>query len=136
MDMEGFLVFSGTEHLVVFVDDITEEQFLPLASLYRHHEMFQPYGVNVNFAQIKENDLIHVRTFEKGVEKETLSCGTGGAATAIAYKHLKNQCRVRIISSKNEETVFAFDSSKALWMLGPAKFVYKGNFTPKKSFIH
>lgn len=135
MDMEGHFVFSGTEHLVIFVEDLATDEFEELATIYRHHEMFHPYGVNVNFAKIISSDLIHFRTFEKGVERETHSCGTGGAAIAAAYQKLTTQKRVRLVSSGKEELVFSFDSQQTLWMIGPADLVFEGNFIPKKSPI-
>lgn len=136
MDREGFYVFSGTEHLVVFTDDLQSQEFIDLATMYRHHEMFQPSGVNVNFAKVVGSDLIYFRTFEKGVEGETHSCGTGGAAVAAAHHNLCNEKRVRLISSDKEELVFSFDSNNTLWMIGPAELVFEGNFIPKKSPIH
>lgn len=75
-------VDTGNEHVVLFVDDLTKVDVDSLGKKIRSHKQFSPNGVNVNFAQVME-DKVLVRTFEKGVEKETLACGTGAAAVGI-----------------------------------------------------
>lgn len=78
------LIDTGVPHAVVFVDDLEELDVLRLGRAIRHHERFQPLGgVNVNFTQILGEGRIAVRTFEFGVENETLACGTGSTAAAI-----------------------------------------------------
>lgn len=73
----------GVPHLVVQVDDVEQVDVGRLGRALRHHEAFQPRGVNVNFVQVIAPGEIAIRTFEYGVEGETLACGTGSAAAAI-----------------------------------------------------
>ena len=73
---------TGVPHAVVFVDDIDGTDVRVLGNLVRHHQAFMPAGTNVNFAQ-RQGRGIKVRTYERGVEDETLACGTGAAACAI-----------------------------------------------------
>lgn len=81
--VEGWFLNTGTRHFVIFVDDIEAVDVNGLGARVRRHPVFAPEGVNVNFVQPCE-DGIRVRTFEKGVEAETLACGTGIVASAIA----------------------------------------------------
>ena len=79
----GWFLNTGTRHLVLFVPDIEAVDMVKLAPSLRWKEEFQPEGTNVNFVQVRPDGL-HVRTFEKGVEGETLACGTGLTASALA----------------------------------------------------
>ena len=73
----------GVPHLVTYVDDIEQIDVARWGLALRHHHDFQPRGVNVNFVQVLGLGEIAVRTFEFGVEAETLACGTGSSASAI-----------------------------------------------------
>ena len=79
----GCFLNTGTRHLVRFVDDPDAVEVEKEGPLYRHDPAFAPEGTNVNFVGVFPDGL-HVRTFEKGVEGETLACGTGLTASAIA----------------------------------------------------
>ncbi len=74
---------TGVPHLVVYVDDVARVDVERLGRVLRWHEHFQPRGANVNFVQVIRPGEIALRTFEFGVEGETLSCGTGSATAAI-----------------------------------------------------
>ena len=74
---------TGVPHLVLYVDDIDRVDVERLGRLLRRHEHFRPRGVNVNFVQVVREGEIALRTYEFGVEGETLSCGTGSATAAI-----------------------------------------------------
>ena len=77
-------IVTGCEHVVVYVDDIDAAPVERLGRLLRHHECFtQPRGVNVNFVQVLAEGQLAIRTYEYGVEAETLACGTGSASAAI-----------------------------------------------------
>jgi diaminopimelate epimerase len=78
------LIDTGVPHAVAFVDDVDDVDVRYKGSLIRHHERFREMGgVNVNFTQVIKEGTIKVRTFEFGVEDETLACGTGSTAAAI-----------------------------------------------------
>ncbi len=121
-NLSGHLVNTGTPHLVIFTEDVNNQGIAPEL---RYHPMFGPGGVNVNLAQIVSSG-IRVRTFEKGVETETLSCGSGGAAVALIHKQ-----DVRILFTYYELT-FSFDTKDRIWMEGPAELVFQGNLCLKK----
>ena len=80
----GWFLDTGTRHYVKFVPDTEVLDIESLGAHYRHLSEFAPIGVNANFVQVLEPSLIRVRTFEKGVEAETLACGTGITASALA----------------------------------------------------
>ena len=79
----GYFLNTGTRHFVRFVDDVASVDIEKEGYALRWDPAFQPEGTNVNFVQVAPDGL-HVRTFEKGVEGETLACGTGLTASAIA----------------------------------------------------
>ena len=83
----GYFLNTGTRHFVKFVADVNAMDMERDAKPLRWDKAFQPVGTNVNFVQVAPDGL-HVRTFEKGVEGETLACGTGLTASALAaYRH-------------------------------------------------
>lgn len=87
---ELFVVHTGVPHAVVFVDHLDEVEVERLGKHIRFHPYFSPNGVNVNFIALKEDGKLAVRTYERGVEGETLACGTGAAAAAFVATEVKN----------------------------------------------
>lgn len=83
-DDNGIFVDSGTRHLVVFVPDTDAVDVAVEGARLRHQTQYGPIGVNVNFVQRLDSLHCNIRTFEKGVEAETLACGTGNVAAAVA----------------------------------------------------
>lgn len=115
----GHLVNTGTPHLVIFRENIADEGITPtFRSLFG--------GVNVNLAKITPEGIL-VRTFEKGVDKETLSCGSGGAAVALIQK-IKKPIRILFTSTS---LTFSFDSEGRIWMEGPAELIFQGTLCLK-----
>ncbi|MBL0127505.1 MAG: diaminopimelate epimerase [Flavobacteriales bacterium] len=80
------LIHTGSPHLLVWVDDPEKVEIIPDARHYRYNERFSKEGVNVNFLRV-EDGRVEMRTYERGVEGETLSCGTGVTAAAIDALH-------------------------------------------------
>lgn len=79
-------VNTGVPHAVIFSEDCDALDVNHLGRVFRYHEHFAPRGTNVNFVTVTDRNAIHVRTYERGVEGETLACGTGAAAsTCIAH---------------------------------------------------
>ncbi len=123
-----FLINTGSPHYVQFVDDVETIDILEEGRKLRYDERFSPGGLNVNFVQIKENHLF-VRTYERGVEDETLSCGTGVTASALAYAYDKDIQKVNIhtlggnlkVSFEKQNNTF-----KNIFLEGEACLVFEG----------
>ena len=83
--ISGHFVNSGVPHVVVPVDDLENADVRGIGSAVRHHELFAPKGANVNFLKRRGDRQISIRTYERGVENETLACGTGVVASALIF---------------------------------------------------
>jgi diaminopimelate epimerase len=85
-----YFINTGVPHLVIFVDDLESVDVAGLGPKYRYHEAFAPAGTNVNFVNVLDNNTIAIRTYERGVEAETLACGTGATASGLISGLVKN----------------------------------------------
>src|SRR5271165_5978317 len=81
---------TGVPHVVTFVDDLESAPVQKWGAQIRHHQAFQPAGTNANFAKELEPGKIAIRTYERGVETETLACGTGVVASGLIYAALSD----------------------------------------------
>lgn len=122
---------SGVPHVVYFVDDIEDEKFDLCASHIRSHPEFSPKGTNVNFVKILNDYTISIRTYERGVERETLACGTGATAAAIAFNHIHHgQLPVNVHTRSGDSLMINFKGKipqmTDLCMSGPAVKIFEG----------
>lgn len=130
---QGIYSDTGSPHLVRFVEDVVHTDVDGLGAKYRHDGSF-PGGINVNFVE-PEGSVIHVRTFERGVEAETLSCGTGVTAAALAafYDGKIHGSPVEVHTrGGNLDVEFSFDSESGIFgsvfLTGPVTRVFEGVF--------
>lgn len=124
---------TGVEHVVYFVKDKKKEDFLEVAKATRYHEDFKPEGVNVSYVYLEKNTLF-LRTYEKGVEGETLACGTAAvAASVISYlkKELKPPYTIIFSSSDKATCDFSFqeDVITNISLSARAHHVFDGTFS-------
>jgi len=134
LPLEGSQVISlhaldtGVPHVVTFVEDIARCPVEMLGSKIRHHPHFAPKGTNVNFAKVTDHGEVYVRTYERGVEQETLACGTGATATAIAAAKTYQLKSPLSISTRSRDTleVRFNDSYSHVTLSGPAKKTFEG----------
>ncbi len=123
-------IHAGVPHAVVEVNDVENLDVERAGKALRNHRMFKPHGANINFAAFGASRLI-LRTYERGVEAETLACGTGAVATALVG-FLLGRCRppVRIKVRSGETLKASFlregETFKEVWLEGPAQVVCKG----------
>jgi diaminopimelate epimerase len=119
------VINTGVPHAVTFVENLEMPDFKSIASKLRHNAIFAPEGTNVNFASL-QGDKIYTRTYERGVEDETLACGTGAAAVAIAaIEEYKLKSPICIVPASQEELFVEVDS-KTVRLRGKATFVFHG----------
>jgi diaminopimelate epimerase len=126
-------VHTGTEHVVAVVPDVNAIDAVKVGRLVRHHPDLAPVGTNVNFIQRVGPQELKIRTYERGVEAETLSCGSGAVAAAvIATKRglvsneqvevtVHNRTRTPLVVSPHPER-----PGKSFWVGGPVTQVYEG----------
>jgi diaminopimelate epimerase len=122
---------SGVPHVVVFVPQISEVDVPREGSAIRHHEAFSPKGANVNFIEKRGADKISVRTYERGVEDETLACGTGVVASALVFAATENvNGPISVLARGGDELQVGFKKTDAQFknvtLTGPAEFVFEG----------
>jgi len=122
---------SGVPHVVVPVSQIDEVDVRQDGAAIRRHEIFSPKGANVNFIEKREGKRIAVRTYERGVENETLACGTGVVASALIFAATENSGGpVGVLVRGGDELTVAFEKNgsefRSVTLTGPAEFVFEG----------
>ena len=129
----SFFLNTGSPHHVVWFDDVNELDVKHLGSEIRYSKTYEPSGCNVNFVQTINPSKINVRTYERGVEDETLSCGTGVTAAAIAFHFSKKTEATSIeIMTLGGLLQVKFQPKGEIYedvfLIGPADFVFQGIF--------
>jgi diaminopimelate epimerase len=122
---------TGVPHAVLFVPDADKAMVRNLGSEIRFHPHFAPRGTNVNFVQVRGPGAIRVRTYERGVEGETLACGTGVTASALIAAELhgfKSPIQVQVQGGDILEVSFDGKAGKFanITLTGPAEFAFEG----------
>ena len=128
-EIKGVFINTGVPHFVVPIEDLESLNVIRLGRAIRLHEEFQPKGTNVNFIEPISDNAIRIRTYERGVENETLACGTGATASAIvAYlKGLITGKPVKVITKSGEELVIDFsDDLNDVFLTGSVYKVFEG----------
>ena len=131
---DGFFLDTGVPHTVIFVDDLEGEDIVGVGRAIRHHDAFQPEGTNVDFVSRSTGPEISVRTYERGVEDETLSCGTGSVAAALTHGHVSGTNSPVDVKTRGGEILivsFALDGEgfKDVVMDGPVRKVFEGTYS-------
>lgn len=125
----------GTRHAVVPMNDVTRltaEEVFQFGRTLRHDPAFAPEGANVNFASLAPDGRMYLRTYEKGVEAETLACGTGSVASAVIFAHDgRVHSPVRVVQHSGDELLISFepspDGAVSVRMDGPARVNFRGS---------
>lgn len=125
---DGLFLNTGVPHLVMFVSDVATIDVTETGRKFRNDLRFAPAGTNVNFVEIQK-DRLFVRTYERGVEAETLSCGTGVTASAIAA-FIKTGRKIQDIHTHGGDFRVRFQEAGSrfenIWLRGPAELVFEG----------
>ncbi|MDP2904683.1 MAG: diaminopimelate epimerase [Candidatus Omnitrophota bacterium] len=122
---------TGVPHAVVFVSGIDAIDVPGLGREIRYHQEFAPAGTNVDFVEIIGDNVLRVRTYERGVEDETLACGTGSVASAIIYALKADTSKMINVSTAGGEVLKVYfarshERINNVWLEGRAKVVYTG----------
>ena len=125
-------VNTGVPHAVVEVADLAGTDVARLGAGLRRHADFAPAGTNVNFIACEAPRTVGVRTFERGVEAETLACGTGLTASALIASRLgRVTAPARVLPASGDELEVGFtltpDGARDVTLLGPAVYVFRGS---------
>lgn len=125
---------SGVPHVVFFVDDLESTDVFDMGQQTRYHNDFEPDGTNANFIHIHSEELLEIRTYERGVENETLACGTGSIASAIVSAVLgKVQSPVSVKTASGVVLKIHFDleneTAKNVFLEGDARVIFAGELT-------
>ena len=128
---DAIILDTGSPHYVCMKSNVSELDVNKNGAAIRYNKSFSKDGVNVNFVEKKSTDEFSVRTYERGVEGETLSCGTGVTAIAIAMNYIgeteKNMITLQTQGGSLKVSFDRFnDTYQNIWLIGPASQVYKG----------
>lgn len=132
-DTPFFVLNTGSPHYIEMVDSINSVDVFGLGQMIRFNDRFKSEGINVNFVQ-QQDDKIFVRTYERGVENETLSCGTGVTAAALISGIEKLGEQTIQIETLGGKLAIRFNNKgdqvfNNIWLMGPGTFVFSGSIT-------
>jgi diaminopimelate epimerase len=128
---EAFVTNTGSPHYVQYVEEVNGLDIVKLGAAIRYSDAYEMEGINVNFVKVRADKTIQVATYERGVEDETFSCGTGVVACAIVQvreKHGGNYIRVStkggtlMVKCVNQGN----NNFTDIWLCGPAVMVFSG----------
>ena len=124
-------VNSGVPHVVHFIEDIEKVDVKDIGWHIRHHKEFSPYGANADFVKVVDKHTIKIRTYERGVEDETLACGTGAVASAIiAAEAQKLESPIVVETTGGEKLKVYFEmidsNFRNVYLEGTARLVFEG----------
>jgi diaminopimelate epimerase len=126
-----YILDTGSPHYIKSVGHVWDVDVVKQGREIRYSRRFAEKGINVNFVETNEDESISVRTYERGVEDETLSCGTGVTASALMFAHNDNGFNRVNVKTKGGNLAVEFIKKpdavfENIWLCGPAKFVFKG----------
>src|SRR5205814_9112247 len=126
-----FILNTDSPHYIKTLTDVTTLDVRNAGRQIRNSKDFKTDGINVNFVESVDEDEIYVRTYERGVEDETLSCGTGVTAAALVSAHNDNGFNTVDVKVPGGRLSVEFDKMddqhfENIWLCGPAEFVFKG----------
>lgn len=131
---DGVFINTGAPHVVIEKKDLNAIDLIQEGRTIRYDKKYNPVGTNVNFIQSTENG-IKVRTYEKGVEDETLSCGTGVTASALAYALKHPELSAVEVETLGGKLNVVFSRKEGVFtdvqLSGPAELVFKGEYYAK-----
>ena len=134
--LQADFINTGVPHVVIFVEDIEEVDVRGMGREIRNHPLFAPAGTNVNFVQRINDARIAMRTYERGVEDETLACGTGAVASACVCSCAWDLDSPVEVQTRGGEILHVYFSGKEgrfrdVFLEGDTLWIYDGTWTPE-----
>ena len=131
LSQTDFFLDTGSPHYVQFVDESLDEiDIVSRARAIRYNDRFKEQGTNVNFVNILSDGQLQIRTYERGVEDETLACGTGITAASLAYDYKYNPSEHVHVSAEGGKLSVKLKRVEMgwanVWLLGPAEEAFTG----------
>jgi diaminopimelate epimerase len=128
---DAIFIHSGSPHHICFVNGLDQFDVFSSGRAIRYRDVYSEGGTNVNFVEPVSENKIFVRTYERGVEDETLSCGTGVTASAIAYglQNGRTAVEVKTLGGDLEIRFKKIDNDHItdIYLIGPAQMVFEGD---------
>lgn len=131
---DHYVLNTGSPHFVAFVPDPHQMDVKAAGQAIRYSDRFRDRGINVNFVSAQSSDQLKIATYERGVEDETLACGTGITAAALAYakKERRNGKQEIQLKAKGGDLTVKFqqrpEGFSDIWLCGPATYVFQGQY--------
>jgi diaminopimelate epimerase len=122
---------TGVPHAVIFVEGLDKIDVAGIGRKIRCHEQFAPAGTNVDFIELIDENSLRIRTYERGVENETLACGTGSVAAALIFAMKTDAVEKIFVYTRSKEVLTVYfdrttDVFKNVWLEGKARVVFSG----------
>ncbi|OGW86939.1 MAG: diaminopimelate epimerase [Omnitrophica bacterium RIFCSPHIGHO2_02_FULL_46_11] len=132
--LRASFINTGVPHVVIFAEGLDKMPVVELGRVIRYHKAFQPKGTNVNFVEVTGKNELSIRTYERGVEDETLACGTGTVASAVV-SNLTDRVGIPVsVKTKSGETLKVYfdrvkNETRNVFLEGKAEFVFEGSLS-------
>lgn len=133
-DETAFIIDTGSPHYIKFSADLDDENIVEYGKAIRYSDKYKKEGINVNLVEVLADNHLDMLTYERGVEDETYSCGTGATAAALAYALVLDYDEVDVlINVKGGELAVKAerigDSFDSIYLIGPAEKVFDGEIS-------
>ncbi len=130
---EYYTCYTGSPHYIRFEDNIINKDVFAEGKEIRYSDNFKEEGINVNFVKIEDAETLSIRTYERGVEDETLACGTGSVASALTFAEInKDTSAEYTVNVKGGILKLSFEKNnnrfENIWLSGPAEFVFEADY--------
>lgn len=132
-DGDAYVIDTGSPHYISFVPDLDDIEIIDFGKKIRYSEPYKTKGINVNAVKVINNNTLEMLTYERGVEDETFSCGTGATAVALAHAHKSHnyqpfESNIKVKGGKLKVSgIPKNEGFENIYLIGPATYVFHGS---------